>query len=500
MKTPQTWLLALVFMLALIPACNVAFPPFAAPPPSVTADAGTQFSHDLVSAHKQDAGLLDRPTVYTLTLTFDPARPALTGNMHVSYHNRESVPLGEVYFRLFANIPDSDGKITVSRVLVDDAAVTAVLESRDTALRVPLSKPLAPGARVDLELDFEVMIPRNSKGHYADFTADDQVVTLPSVYPLIPAYDAKGWHVEVSPSYGDLVYADVSLYDVTLTAPSTFQVIASGSVVDVREGADGKKTWRMIGAPIRDFDINLTDKLQKSSAVVGETTVNSYYQAKDSESGRDALEIAVAALKVFEKRFGTYPYRELDVVETPTTAGGIEYPGLVVIGRELYSNPRQRDFFEFAIVHEVAHQWWYALVGNDQVNYPWVDEALAQYSTLLAAEEKYGPSRGEIILRDYFRSLYERARGAGRDASVNQPVTAFGEDEYAAIVYGKGPLFYDAIRKKMGDDRFFRFLKRYHDTFRYEEAMPEDILKTAESTCACSLQDEYQRWIISPGN
>ena len=489
------WLIILICLAA----CNPTVAPTAVPPsPTIVTDELMPYRAALIPANQNDLDALDRPTRYLLTLTYDPKTSTLTGTEDVRYFNRQSVSLDEIYFRLFANYPGSGGKIEITRLALDGAAVTPSYQVQNTALKLPLSKPLAPNASASIHLEFTVAIPPVSKGHYADFGSDPAVVTLPSVYPLIPAYDAKGWHIQVPPAYGDLVYADISLYSVTITVPSKMNVIASGSTVDTKDNGNGTTTWRIVGAPMRDFDINLSEQLQRSSTVLGDTTVNSYYEAADTQSGKDALKFASDALRTFQNRFGPYPYRELDVIETPTTAGGIEYPGIVVIGRSLYSNSNQRDFFEFATVHEVSHQWWYAMVGNDQVNFPWVDEALAQYSTLLYEENLRGKPAAQGMLRNYFQGLYDRAKGGGRDAAVNQPVAAFNEDDYGAIVYGKGPLFYDAIRTKMGDDKFFQFLRTYFEQYRYKTALPDDILKTAESTCACSLQDEYKQWILSP--
>ena len=305
----------------------------------------------------------------------------LSGTENVRFFNRQTVPLNEIYFRLFANYPDSDSKIVVSNLSVNSATVISTYEAQNTALKVSLAQPLAPGASISLQMDFNVTVPRNSKQHYGDMTASDTVTTLPSVYPLIPAYDAKGWHIEIPPAYGDLVYADVSLYAVTITVPSNLTVIASGSTVDTKDNGNGTTTWRIVGAPMRDFDINLSLNLVKASQVVGDTTVNSWYEPADSQSGKDALKFASDALQGYVKRFGPYPYRELDVVETPTTAGGIEYPGLVVIARNLYRGKDQRQYFEFATAHEVSHQWWFQQVGNDQVREPWVDEALVPSSS-----------------------------------------------------------------------------------------------------------------------
>jgi aminopeptidase N len=209
------------------------------------------------------------------------------------------------------------------------------------------------------------------------------------------------------------------------------------------------------------------------------------------------LKYAADALRDFG-RFGAYPYREFDIVETPTTARGIEYPGVIVINQGLYKDPGNRGPFEVTAVHEVAHQWWYGVVGNDQVNYPWVDESLTQYAAVIYEEDLHGSAVSQAILREYMEALYGMAKKAGHDAAVNQPVSAFNEADYTAIVYGKGPLFFDAIRKKMGDAGFFRFLSAYYAKYRYKVAFPEDILATAQAACTCSLEAEYRLWITSP--
>ncbi|MCL4395090.1 MAG: hypothetical protein M1482_09870 [Chloroflexi bacterium] len=501
----------LIVVLLLLSACTAPTPaplPTAVPAalPTSTPDPLAEYAPALISGDQGDPALVDHPTRYSLDLTYSPDVPTLTGSENVVYTNRASAPLNEIYFRLFANYSTPSlssaviepGRITVGSVSIDGQSTSTALEAQDTALRVALSQPLAPNASLDLHLDFNVKIPRNSTSHYADFTADDSITTMPSVYPIIPAYDSKGWHIEVPPPYGDLVYADASLYAVTMTVPTTITVIASGSTAATVDNHNGTTTWHVVGAPMRDFDLNVTSQLAHVSATVGATTVNSWYEAADADAGRSALDFATAALGVYAIRFGAYPYRELDVIETPTTAGGIEYPGAVSISRAFYRDSRNRSVFEFDVAHEVSHQWWYGMVGDDQVNQPWVDESLAQYSSLIYEEDTHGQDAANQILKSYFTAEFDRARNAGHDAPVNQPVSAYDESDYSAIVYGKGPLFYDAIRKRMGDTLFFQFLKTYFQRYRYRIATGDDILKTAQEVCNCSLQSEYDQWITSP--
>ncbi|MBI5652534.1 MAG: M1 family metallopeptidase [Chloroflexi bacterium] len=493
--------LRLIFLLAiLLTACApVPSAPTALPTAPGAPDELAIYRQSLLPAHQRDLDQLDRPTRYDLTLQFDAATPTLAGNQSVRYVNRQTTPLNEIYFRTFANYPESGGKIIFTRVALDGALAPSSFEVESTALRIPLTQPLAPGAITTIQLDWTITIPRDSKAHYADFGASDSITTLPTILPLIPAYDAHGWHIELPPAYGDLVYADMSLFAVTLTVPSKLNVIASGTTIETRDNRDGTATHRIVGAPMRDFDLNITEKMQKASATVGAVTINSWFDPNDADAGKKALQFATDAFKIFQTRIGAYPYRELDVIETPTTAGGIEYPGVIVIGRNLYRSERERQFFEFATAHEVAHQWWYALVGNDQVNAPWQDEALTQYTTLIYYEDTQGAQAGQTILKQVFQDVYDRAKKAGRDAIVGQPVRAFDERAYGEIVYGKGPLFFDALRKKMGDDAFYKFLRTYFERYRYKIATPEDLIKTAEEVAGQSLRAEYQDWILSAG-
>lgn len=462
--------------------------------PSLPADL-VPFSAALLPEFQDDLAAVHAPTIYRINLRLDSSLSHLSGQESVKFTNRTPSALGEVYFRLFPNYPSvGSDKETVSSVKVEGKQVSPTLESQDTALRVPLAGNLPPGATATFELNFDVSIPVSSTIHYADFTDSGGIITLPSIYPLIPAYDEKGWHTEVPPPYGDLVYADVSLFDVNFTVPDTLTVIASGATVGTStQGRE--KTWHLVGGPMRDFDINLSAVLQSTSGKVGQVTINSYYLPRDEQAGRNALDWASKALGVYEKRIGAYPFGELDVVETPTTAGGIEYPGLVVIASELYEETKQDDFFEFAVVHEVAHQWWYAQVGADQVNTPWMDEAFAQYTSFIYYQDTYGEGAGRQIQRNVFQSQYDEAKKNKEDEPVGLPVSAYTEKQYGEIVYGKGPLFFDAVRQQIGDDAFFRFMQSYYDEFKYRIAKPEDMLQVMNRVSGQQLGPLFNQWI-----
>lgn len=453
------------------------------------------FQADLLPQYQNDLNLVHSPTTYKINMSLDPSLTRIDGKQSVVYTNRASVPLSEIYFRLFPNYPGSGGSASVSGLSVNGAAVNPELQADNTALRVPLRQPLAPGDRAKIDLDFSVSIPISNTGHYNDFVNAGWIAALPTVYPLIPAYDEKGWHTEVPPPYGDLVYADSSLYDVTVTAPSASTVIASGVTTD--KSSDGDQTiWHISAAPVRDFDLNLSSELQKSSSQINGTTINSWYLPSQVQSGKDVLKFATDSFKVYNLRIGAYPFKELDVVETPTTAGGIEYPGLVTIARQLYGNPDQLSFLEFTVAHEVAHQWFYSLVGNDQVNDPWLDESLVQYMTSMYLEDTYGKEEADITRKQYFNALYDTAKRRNKDAPVGLPVSAYDEEQYAAIVYGKGPLFFGEVRNQLGDQKFFAALQAYFQKRKYQNATPADLVSTFNEVGGQDITPLYEKWIV----
>lgn len=428
---------------------------------------------------------------YFITLSVDLDALQVTGREQVRYTNRDAGSLGEIYFRLFPSAPGFGGTMTVTRVLLGGEVVTPQLEQRGTALKVPVT--LAPGASADMVLDFLVSIPRNPTVGYAMFGSIDGMTTLPDVYPVIPVRDESGWHVEIAPDYGDETFTPTALYDVSITAPVTQVVVASGTCQSPAAGL-----WRCVSGPMRDFMLAMSVDYQVATQVVEDVTVRSFYLPGDQAGGEHALKVAADALRVYSRRFGAYPFAELDVVESGTRAGGIEYPGLVVIADSLYGEVGEGSYFDFVVAHEVAHQWWYSLVGNDQVNHPWLDESLTGYSTILYYQDTFGKTVADQVLTQVFEDPYQRLVQDKRDQKVDQPVAAFTRDDYSAVVYRKGPLFFEALRQAIGDDKFDAFLKAYFRQNRYDVATSERMLVAAESVADRAIvRSLFGQWIQS---
>jgi aminopeptidase N len=152
-----------------------------------------------------------------------------------------------------------------------------------------------------------------------------------------------------------------------------------------------------------------------------------------------------------------------------------------------------RVIMESTVVHEVAHQWFYSTVGNDQLDEPWLDESLAQYATFLYYRERYGMA-GATGFRASLESRWERVDR--EPIPIGLPVADYSQQEYGAIVYGRGPLFLEALADEMGQATFDDFLRDYYQTQKWDIATTQRFKALAESHCDCDLTPLFEEWVF----
>jgi len=457
-------------------------------------DDRSPFRAGLIPAEQSVLDQLPGATVYHIDLTIPADLQTLQGRQEVRYTNREDQPLSEVYFRLFAN--RAGGAVTVSALQVDGQAVEPAYELENSAMRVPLSAPLPPGQSIVIGMDFSVTVPREMGGNYGLFGYFDDVLVLDEFYPVIPVYDDEGWNVEIGPPHGDVTYFDASFYLVRVTAPAALKVVASGTQVS-REQQGDVQVIAYAAGPARDFYIAASDKYVVASEKVGETTVNSYAVQGRETGARAALQYATGALKSYNARIGTYPYTEFDVASTPMTALGIEYPGIVGITLKVYDSNGTMSglpnpvMMEGTVAHEVAHQWFYNVVGNDQLDEPWLDEAVVQYVTGLY----YLDTQGKQALDGWRGSWYDRwDRVGSKEIPIGMPARNYSGQEYGAIVYGRGPILVEALAKEMGP-QFDEFLRDYYQSNKWGIGTAAGFKQLAEQHCQCDLTPLFNEWV-----
>ncbi|MBG0788789.1 MAG: hypothetical protein H0S79_27175, partial [Anaerolineaceae bacterium] len=170
----------------------------------------------------------------------------------------------------------------------------------------------------------------------------------------------------------------------------------------------------------------------------------------------------------YENLYGNNPREYMAIIEADLN-DGMEYDGAFLLSQDYFASADDtpQNYFELLIVHETAHQWFYAQIANDQANEPWLDEALATYSELLYLENTYP----ELVEWWWNYRVYTYQPTGWVDSTIYRYA---GFRPYVNAVYLRGVQFLDDLRQQIGDEAFFAVLRAY--------ATPEEIdtLRTAQ--------------------
>jgi hypothetical protein len=454
------------------------------------------FRAGLIAEEQDVLTQLPGASAYHLDVQIADDFTSLQGKEIVRYTNQEDQALDAVYFQLFPNM--QGGESIIKQIVVAGSVVQTIYEEEKSTLRVPLANSLQPGQSVVIQVDFQVELPTDAGGNYGLFGYLDDILVLDGFYPAIPVFDQAGWHKGKLPPNSDTTFQDTSFYVVRVTAPAAIKLISSGRQVDI-DANGGQQVVTFAAGPARDFYLAGSTGFTVISTTAGETRVNSYAFKSDTQGAQLALNTAVNALNSFNQRLGTYPYTEFDIVSTPMRgATGIEYPGITGINIAVYdleanyNNLPARIMLETTVAHEVGHQWFYNVVGNDQINEPWLDESLTQYVTGLYFLDQDGKP-GWDGYRNSWLNRWERVDNA--NIPIGMPAVYYQGNEYGAIVYGRGPLFVEALSQKMGSDVFDQFLRDYYNSNRWGIGTAAGFKKSAEQHCQCDLSPLFTEWV-----
>ncbi len=456
------------------------------------------------SAAEPDWSQLEPLPCYQLTLDLTKAETgAFVGTETLSFTNTTSSDLPDLVFRLYPNAPVLfGGSLNVTSVDIGGRLITLqpVLED-NTAFRLKLPQPLAPGESVTVNLGFEGQAPSNfgSGKTYGIFNLDTSLplLVLANWYPVLAELQNGQWQAAAVIDIGDAVTSQTALFTVKIAAPSGWKIATTG-VGAGTSSEPNQEITTFVSGPVRDFMIVASPQFEPET-VTWQGIEMVHWRLPDTMVNAGALSVTQDSIEIYTDRFGPYPYAQIDVVDVPLRmASGVEYPGLVLIEEGLYTSSQGQQFLPVVIAHEVAHQWWYAVVGNDVRANPWQDEALATFSSFLYFE-KYDPGYLQGMLQSFQNQVQSYEQGHTQNA-IDQPVTAFENNDsgYSTLVYYKGALFFSNLRQQIGDQAFFNALHSYYENSMYRIVPPEALLNAFERSCDCDLSNFYQQWGVIP--
>ncbi len=438
----------------------------------------------------------------TLDCNYSETSHTLAVNQTTNYINHSNQTLYEVKFHLYANafqagasspaVAPSDvaraypngfdagyAKVTTPHILLGG--------EDNTVITVPIQQGLKVGESIDIDLAYTVKLAHVK--HRLGYT--EHAVNLGNFYAIPAVYD-NGWQTYPYSYNGDPFYNEPYNFDVTVTAPAGYCVATSGTAV-------GTNHYR--GYLLRDFAIVMSRDFQTLSRKVGDTTVTYYYL--NDEIPDVSLYTACNALAYFSNTFIDYPYSTLAVVQTDFLQGGMEYGALVYISMDVTDQAQ----YQTVIIHEIAHQWWYGLVGNNQTRTAWIDEGLAEYCTAVFYEThpQYGKTLASIAAQNkasikMFESIMDEYGVSYTRQMFYDLVSYRMPTEYTINTYARGMLLFYAITEMVGYENLNQALAQFAADHCYGFGNTYDLTHTLEANLGYDLVNFINNYLAGRQN
>jgi hypothetical protein len=410
-------------------------------------------------------------TNYILNATLDFENKLLSADETIRYYNTSGGTLTDLVLSVQPNI--YTGAFTLNAIAQDGVAL-GIYTLSGQRLSVTLNQPIANGAATTITLSFNLKIPQKGSGDV--FGYDFNQINLVDWYPFVVPYRG-GWVLHDPMPWGEHLVYDSS--DIELNIKTD-----PGVTLAVGASPEANGEWvryRMYGA--RTLAVSASDEFIVNETTLGNISIRSYYFSGYQKGGDDMLIYASEALQTYSAEFAPYPHQTLAIVQSDMDDGQ-EYDGLVFLATDFYSQytGSAKSNLTTIGVHEIAHQWWYSLVGNDHAFEPWLDEALSTYSERIFFENNYPAN---ISWWWQFRVNYFKPTGY-----VDATIYDYGSfRSYTNAVYFRGALFLDDLRELMGYGNFSKFIKAYATRYANGHATTADFFALARETINANYDD-----------
>jgi hypothetical protein len=397
-----------------------------------------------------------RLSQYNLEVFFNYTNHHLAVSEEIEYLNPSPEVLSDLL--LIVEPLQYPGVFSIQELQVDGSPVSITPEGNQ--IRLPLAKPLPPGMSTQIAIQYRLDLPSPQPDpsiRPIPFGYTPNQVNLVDWYPFIPPYvPGKGWLANPPWYYGEHLAYDLADFTVRIRLDESRQGIVFAASAPAESTGDWLEYHHLSA---RNFAWSASHLYQVEQTTVGNTTISSYFFPGHVLPGKAALQTTSESLQLYNHLFGEYTRPTLAVVEADFL-DGMEFDGLYFLSDGFYNlyTGTPAEYLTTIAAHETAHQWWYAALGNDQANEPWLDEALCTYSERIFYEHLYPESLDWWW--DY-RIQYYQPQG-WVDTSIYNP---FGSAQpyasYRAAVYLNGSVFLEDLRTRIGEQAFFSFLAAY---------------------------------------
>lgn len=485
---------------------------------------------------------------YEIDARLDPDTRLIDGRQIVTWRNTRDQPTDELWFHLYwngfrndqstwwredrlrgrsdiENPTDEDwGYLDVDRVrlldqdLAQPQDLAIRFESPDdgnphdrTVMVVDLPGEVAPGETVRVELEWRSRVPHT----FARTGNRGEFYFIAHWFPQLGVFEPEGWNCHQFHSATEF-YADYGSYDVRLTLPERFVVGATGRVAERQVGDDGTVTHRYRQDDVHGFTWTASPDYLEATARFAESglppvDMRLLYQGEHADQVERYFEATRAALKYYGTWYGAYPYGHVTIVDPAfqAGAGGMEYPTIFTGGTRI-SRPFGGTSPESVVIHEAGHQFWYGLVGNNEIEFAWLDEGLNTFSTARTYEAAFGdrlyrrsylspPGTNfggfiSVVVPDAVLSRAIHGNGWSRFVRSTAAADVMADPTYlyypgsaSSLSYSKTAVWLATLERYLGWETLQRILSTFFERWKFAHPKPEDFFAVANEVSGRDL-------------
>lgn len=400
---------------------------------------------------------------------------ALTPNIQDrTVAGREVITLRATADRL-QRLSFSSNALSIDTATID--GVPVVVRSQADGLHLDLAKPLARGRSVKLELTYHGRPARGLSG---------------SATALYTSYFACDWMVCVQDRFGDK-----AAFSLALHVPAGLDTLSVGRRVARRTAPDGGEVHRW-AAP-RPYSAYLfgfvVGRFARADDRVGPARLSYLGETADAaELKRRFAETGPMVRFLSDKAGVPLPVSEYSqlLVQGREAQEAATY---AVLGVDALRTKADDPAEDWAIAHELAHQWWGNLVTCATLQDFWLNEGVTTFMTAAWKEHRYGRAAYEAELA-VARSRLDKARAAGFDKPLAWEGTYPTLATRRAVQYSKGALFMDHLRTVLGEDAFWAGLRRYTRAHAGGVVTSLDFQRAMEASSGRDLRPVFSEWVF----
>lgn len=477
---------------------------------------------------------------YKIDAELIPATKMLKVHSVMNYTNNSNDPLNEIYIRLHWNLYSENSyarklareqKEYYSQSTKEVNLLAVILKQNEqtiqnkyfldnTILKLSLVEPLEKGKSLQVEISLEEEIPPEGirMGYY------ERNFSIAHWFPAVCVYDKFGWHTDQYLGTGEF-YEEIGDYEVNMTLPKSFLVFHTGELINSSEvlskeildkleqsknsekairifdpntkklviNDDELQTWKIRATNVRTFAFTAFEEYFWDAALWNGILVHTVFPKKFEEYYSDeGIKAALHAIKFYSEKIGPYVYPQMFVTVGGTT-GGMEYPGIVFMGRGQGGGVLSK-ITSSVIMHEIGHNWFPMMLNSNETEFAFQDEGFNSFITNLAMEDIYGRSDNYFNLSGILKTIFYNTDVRTNDQAeiINSQLNGYEEpimthsDRYEQTSvyfpnsYAKTSTILFMLQYVMGDEAFDELWKEYYKRFLFKHVYPDDFFNLAQ--------------------